>query len=69
MNTEEGEFTKQSAVARMRAGESHLAAHWGETNILVGTKLLKSLLEKHHPQFFGKVMRRLKSGAEWVQNQ
>lgn len=31
----------------MRDRESHLAAHWDETSVLVGTKLRRSLVEKH----------------------
>lgn len=31
----------------MRDRESHSAAHWDEIRILVGTKLLRSLVEKH----------------------
>lgn len=31
----------------MRDRESHSAAHWDDTSILVGTKLLRSLVEKH----------------------
>lgn len=62
------DFTKQSPVAKMRDRESHSAAHWDETSIRAGAKLLRNLVEKHDTA--SSIFWEDNAEAEeWVQNQ